>query len=74
MSCYYKILEVSREATDDEIKKSYRRLAIRWHPDKNKENKLAATETFKKIGTSTTYNISYIQLYFDLKQLRRIKF
>jgi molecular chaperone DnaJ len=32
---YYEILEVSREATDGEIKKSYRRLAMEYHPDRN---------------------------------------
>ena len=32
---YYKILEVDRNATELEIKKSYKRLAIRWHPDKH---------------------------------------
>lgn len=31
---YYKILEVARDATESEIKKSYRRLALLWHPDK----------------------------------------
>lgn len=34
---YYKILEVGRDATDTEIKKSYRKLALLWHPDKVKD-------------------------------------
>ncbi|CAK5086095.1 unnamed protein product [Meloidogyne enterolobii] len=33
--CYYELLEVERNATDDEIKKSFKKLALRWHPDKN---------------------------------------
>lgn len=35
---YYKILGVPRDATETDIKKAYRKLALQWHPDKNKEN------------------------------------
>lgn len=33
--CCYEVLELERDAGNDEIKKSYRRLALKWHPDKN---------------------------------------
>ncbi|BCS90677.1 MAG: chaperone protein DnaJ [Candidatus Micrarchaeota archaeon] len=45
---YYKILGVSRDATQDEIKRAYRRLALQYHPDRNKDPK--AEEIFKKIN------------------------
>lgn len=47
MKCHYDVLEVSRDADADDIKKAYRKLAMKWHPDKNLENTEAATEQFK---------------------------
>ena len=46
---YYKILGVERSASQDEIKKAYRKLAVKYHPDKNPDDKVAE-EKFKEIS------------------------
>ena len=48
MNNYYEILEVSKDANQDEIKKAYKKLAKKFHPDINKES--GAEEKFKKIN------------------------
>ncbi|KAH7697753.1 DnaJ domain-containing protein, partial [Aphelenchoides avenae] len=48
--CLYSILGVDKKADDAEIKKAYRKLALKWHPDKNPENKEQAEKKFKQIA------------------------
>jgi len=47
---YYEILGVTKEATDSDLKKAYRKLALQFHPDKNKCP--GASEAFKAIGNA----------------------
>lgn len=46
---YYETLGVSKSASESEIKKAYKRLAMKYHPDKNQDNKAEAEEKFKEV-------------------------
>lgn len=50
MKDYYSILGVTRDASGDEIKKAFRRLAMRYHPDRNPDDSIEAGEKFKEIN------------------------
>lgn len=52
LRCHYEVLGVERSADDDELKKAYRKLALKWHPDKNADQMEMATEKFKEIQSA----------------------
>ena len=76
---YYKILQVDRNAKDDDLKKAYRKLAMKWHPDKNPNNKKEAEAKFKQISEAydvkspkpllsfLTLSILFMYLFSNLK-------
>jgi len=51
-SDYYTILEVEKTASTSDIRKSYRKLALKWHPDKNPDQQELATKKVQAIVRS----------------------
>lgn len=63
---YYKILQVDKNATDEDLKKAYRKLAMKWHPDKNPNNKKEAEAKFKQVSEAYEVKLLVSVLMFFL--------
>jgi DnaJ family protein B protein 11 len=59
---YYDILQLSKGASDDQIKRAYRKLALKYHPDKNQGNE-EATKKFAEISNGTLHIHAFL-LFF----------
>lgn len=65
---YYEILGVDRNATEDEIKKAYRKLARKWHPDLNRDNPEMAEKKMTEINVAyTTLSNQVSRIDYDKK-------
>lgn len=54
MRCHYEVLEVERTASEDDLRKAYRKLALRWHPDKNVGQEEEAHRRFQELQQAYT--------------------
>ena len=52
MRCHYEVMELERSAAIADIKKQYKKLALKWHPDRNHGTEEIATQTFKEISAA----------------------
>lgn len=72
---YYEVLDVSQNATEEDIKKAYRELAKKHHPDKNPEDKTGSEEKFKAIQEAyeTLSNAQKRAVYDHKRQQEKLK-
>ena len=61
---YYSILEVPRNADEDAIKKAYRKMALKWHPDRNAGSELAS-QKFKEVCTPFRAQLNNLPISVD---------
>ena len=54
MRCHYEVMGLPSNATNEEIKKQYKKLALKWHPDRNHGQEEVATQAFKEISAAYT--------------------
>merc|ERR1712129_437018 len=69
MSDYYSVLNLEKDASEDDIKRSYKILARKWHPDKNPANQEEANKKFKEISEAyQTLSNADKRIDYDEKQ------
>ena len=54
---YYEVLGLSKDCSQADIKKAYRRMAVKWHPDKNPDNQEEAQKMFQVCDPAQRSNV-----------------
>ena len=62
---YYDLLEIDNNASNEDIKKAYRKMAIKHHPDKNPDNKEEAEQKFKKVSEAYEVLTNKEKIYYQ---------
>jgi DnaJ-class molecular chaperone len=65
---YYAILGVSKNATEAELRKAYKKAALKWHPDRNVDKTMAEAK-FKDINEAYEGMIDFYSFIFTLSKL-----
>lgn len=73
MKKYYAIFNISPMSTHEEIKKAYKKLAMKWHPDKNLDNVEVAKQKFQEINEAYDKIINRPKQMLKVKTFRRSK-
>jgi DnaJ-class molecular chaperone len=68
----YILLELKENASDEEIKKAYKKMAVKWHPDKNPDNKDDAESKFKEVAQA--YELINKSKYNNCETFRNANF
>jgi DnaJ-class molecular chaperone len=72
ISIYYRLLNIKRSCTKKDIERAYKKLALKYHPDKNLNNPEIAHEKFCKINEAYTYLLKH-HTQFKAKPKRKTK-
>jgi hypothetical protein len=70
---YYKLLGISKDASEEDIKKAYKKMALKWHPDRNSGSE-EASQKFKQVSPQLVSFLTDFPYTHDHRYQRHLKF